>query len=555
LICTCGNEEAAPVNDTRRISGGDAGQGIRQRPPAIVLIGMPGSGKSTLGRRIANELNREFLDTDVLIEEYERRPITEIFKADGEAYFRRLESLVIETVRNTVTSPGGAAAPTGPGAVPAPRADRRGLILSVGGGAAEHPDNVALLRETGFVVFIDRPLEALEKSIAYNGNRPLLSDREKLVEQYERRAPLYAKAADGIISNDGDFEIAVEELLRTAKLLGAEDDYLLIGDPVAHSLSPMLHAILFAELRKQGGAEGASFDAGESARRAAGAEASSNTGAQTSCDAGETVRRRALLNASYSAVRVPPECLESSIGALRAGTVKGLNVTIPHKKKIIPFLDGTRGDAALAGAVNTVVREGDKLIGYNTDMEGLRLALETRGRTYAGAVVTVCGTGGAAAGVVSAAAACGAAKIYLLGRNEEAASRLSADRAEFVRHDFAETATSPRLDKALAETDILINATPLGMDGTGLFFADVSFIEKLPVGAFVYDLVYKPVETELVRAARGRGLGAESGLSMLVFQGILSDELFFGVETDRRALYEAARDKVYNNSIAESDDQ
>ncbi|MDR1495403.1 MAG: shikimate dehydrogenase [Clostridiales Family XIII bacterium] len=314
--------------------------------------------------------------------------------------------------------------------------------------------------------------------------------------------------------------------------MGAESDYLVIGDPLAHTLSPRLHGALFEELRKQGYGEAA--------------------------------------NASYGAVRVTPEQLEASVRDIRAGFVKGFNVTIPHKQTIVPFLDELRGDAALAGAVNTVVRdargvpaEGDNLIGYNTDMEGLKLALEARGRSYAGANVTVCGTGGAAAGVVCKAALEGAAKIVMIGRKEDAAARIreaaisavpapaspgtegaSAPRVDFVRHDFSEGAESPELDEALAGTDIFINATPLGMDGTSHRFASFCFIEKLSKGAFVYDLVYKPRETALVRAARERGLGAEGGLSMLVCQAMLSDELFLGVKADSPALYEAVRDKV-----------
>jgi shikimate dehydrogenase len=96
----------------------------------------------------------------------------------------------------------------------------------------------------------------------------------------------------------------------------------------------------------------------------------------------------------------------------------------------------------------------------------------------------------------------------------------------------------------MAGTDILVNATPLGMEGAGKGFASFLFLDKLPDGAFVYDIVYNPRETALVRAARARGLVSEGGLSMLVYQGILSDELFFGTELDREALYTAVRCKI-----------
>jgi shikimate dehydrogenase len=559
------------MKEMRRTDGDYTRRGLRQGPLAIVLIGMPGSGKSTLGRNVAKTFEMEFLDTDVLIEEYERRPITEIFKTDGEAYFRWIESRVIATVLDTVVLRESAPAASEAGTDPEAREEGRGLVLSVGGGAAEDPDNVALLRRVGIIVFIDRPLDALERSIAYNGNRPLLSDREKLVAQYERRTPLYAEIADRIIANDGELDAAAEELTQMARLMGAADDYLVIGDPIAHTLSPKLHSILFSELRRQNGAADAPHAALDGVPHDAKELALDSAKETVSDGATHDAEGDALCDASYGAVRVSPDQLEISIGDLRAGAVRGFNVTLPHKKAIVPLLDEVRGDAASAGAVNTVVREGDKLIGYNTDMEGLKLALEARGRTYAGTVVTVCGAGGAAAGVVSKAAVCGAARIYIVGRNEESAQRIAADaqaaadasnppsassvapatdaappapRIDFVRHDFAEPSSSPRLDEALAHTDIFINATPLGMDGARAGFAHFYFIEKLPEGAFVYDLVYKPSETRLVRAARARGLDAEGGLSMLIYQGILSDELFFGLRTDRRALYEAACDMM-----------
>jgi shikimate dehydrogenase len=516
----------------------------------IVLIGMPGSGKSTLGKSVAKSLGMEFLDTDVLIEQHERRPITEIFKSDGEAYFRELESRVVETVLRVADA--DAARPDAKLTKHANHtATKRKLMLSVGGGAAEDPGNAKLLKKIGAVIFIDRPLEALERNIVYNGKRPLLSDKEKLVELYERRKPLYENLSDRVVDNGGGFEDASAELMRVAKLMGAGPGYLVIGDPIAHTLSPRLHGAIIGDLRAL------------RAQRARGADA-------------------AFEGISYGAARVPMEKLEDSVADMRFGSVMGMNVTIPLKKGITRFLDELKGDAAVSGAVNTVVKSGERLIGYNTDMEGLKLALEAHGRSYAGANVIVCGTGGAASGIVCKAASEGAAGIYIVGRKEERAVEIAeaamraarfctgdaAERATgetgvedardatfaqrgfttaadacgvtFIKHDFTEPYVSPALADALAATDILINATPLGMDGTGKDFNAFLFLDKLPKDSFIYDLVYKPRETALVKAARERGLGAEGGLSMLIYQGILADELFFGIETDRKALYEAA---------------
>jgi shikimate dehydrogenase len=474
----------------------------------IVLIGMPGSGKSTLGREAAKELGMEFLDTDVLIEQHERRPITEIFKTDGEVYFRSVETQVIRTVRDVAAESvaGKQSCGTEGGGA------RKGLMLSVGGGAAENPVNVRLLREIGTIIFIDRPLAALERNVAFNAGRPLLSGREKLVELYERRTPLYAGLADRTIRNEGGREEAMEELIRVALLRGADADFLVIGDPIAHTRSPQLHKAAFDELKRQGYAD-------------------------------------ALKGATYGSVRVPPDRLGQAIEDVRAGAVRGLNVTIPHKKAVIGYLDDVAGDAAAAGAVNTVVKRDGRLMGYNTDMEGLKLALADRGISYKDATVTVCGTGGAAAGIVCKAALEGAARIYILGRNADKAAAI-AEKARaaapspseiiYAPCDFGSAETLESKD-AIHSADIFINATPLGMSGVGKNQALLSFAALLPEGAFVYDLVYEPAETELVKAARQRGLAAEGGLSMLIRQGILSDELFFGIEPDRRALYEAVR--------------
>jgi shikimate dehydrogenase len=266
---------------------------------------------------------------------------------------------------------------------------------------------------------------------------------------------------------------------------------------------------------------------------------------------------------------VPEEKLGDSVADMRVGSVKGMNVTIPHKHGITSFLDELKGDAVVSGAVNTVVKSGEKLIGHNTDMEGLKLALEARGRPYRGANVIVCGTGGAASGIVCKAASEGAKKIYVAGRKEDRAGEIakSATRAAvhgmgetpdqvaendtfeeaagacdvtFIRHDFTESDVSPAFAKALADADVFINATPLGMEGSGSGFNGFLFLNKLPEDSLVYDLVYNPRETELVKAARKRGLGAENGLSMLIYQGILADELFFGIKTERQELYQAA---------------
>ncbi|MDR0817521.1 MAG: saccharopine dehydrogenase NADP-binding domain-containing protein [Clostridiales Family XIII bacterium] len=498
----------------------------------IILIGMPGSGKTSLGWHTAESLGLEFLDTDVLITEQAGRSIPDIFAQDGEPVFRDLETEVLTAIHSV--KPGG-------------------LVLAVGGGLPLREENVRLMRETGLVIFIDRPLELLEQNISYRGDRPLLSDTMKLRRLYEQRRPVYLSAADITYDNSDSYLNALNNLEMIAGLSGAAASYCVIGDPVAHSKSPLLHNAAF---KKTG------------------------------------------IDEKYIAVRVPEEQISLAISVIKAGTIKGLNVTKPHKESIISALDELRGDAKESGAVNTVVREAlpmaaaagkardsevatgtDRaagiardsevatgtdiaagiatdseiaagtdiaagkeaqpagLIGYNTDMEGLRLALERKGRTYQGSRVAILGTGGAAMGVCHKAAMSGAERVLLIGRNKEKAMRIAA--ATGGSAEAAAVSDYTEVGKLIGDADILINATPLGMDGIMDEFVSFGFLDFLKKGAMVYDLIYNPAETKLLAEAKKRGLDTDNGLSMLIFQGIISEELFFGREIDRDALFDA----------------
>ena len=153
----------------------------------IVFIGMPGSGKSTVGALVAKHLGRTFYDTDVLIEERAGMRIADIFGSRGEAYFRALETQAI-----------GALADTG------------GLVVATGGGAVLKDENVDLLKRNGVLFFLDRSPERLIPT----DDRPLASSREAILSRYRERLPVYTRAADVTIPNDGAPEAAAEETER-----------------------------------------------------------------------------------------------------------------------------------------------------------------------------------------------------------------------------------------------------------------------------------------------------------------------------------------------------
>ena len=153
----------------------------------IVLIGMPSSGKSTVGRLLAERLDREFIDTDDEIVSRAGRPITEIFAEDGEAEFRKIEREACESFSK-----------------------KSGLVIACGGGVVEFEENMRRLAYNGIIIYLDRSLELLTPT----ESRPLSQDKEKLAGIYERRKDLYERYSDIRIRNDGGAEDAADEIIR-----------------------------------------------------------------------------------------------------------------------------------------------------------------------------------------------------------------------------------------------------------------------------------------------------------------------------------------------------
>lgn len=232
----------------------------------------------------------------------------------------------------------------------------------------------------------------------------------------------------------------------------------------------------------------------------------------------------------YVPFGVPPERLGEAIGGLRALGVRGFNVTIPHKVEVMAYLDGLDESAQAAGAVNTVLNEQGALIGYNTDGDGLVQSLkEDLAFTPANGTIVIIGAGGAARGAVAALCRAGAGRIVIVNRTVERAEEL----ARTLGRRYGATEIIPVADKAglspfLGETALLLNTTSLGMDNETIPFLAVA---DLPATAVVYDMVYAPPVTPLLREAAARGLQLANGLGMLAAQG----ELAFRIWTARTA--------------------
>lgn len=154
----------------------------------IVLIGMPASGKSTVGKRLANIYNRTFIDTDLLIEERTGRKISKIFEEDGESFFRSLENEIIKEVSAKTEA-----------------------VIATGGGAVLNRDNIFNLKKNGKIYFIDRPLSALVPT----SDRPLALSHEEIRKRFEERYDIYLSSADEVVNADSSVEDTVEKIKRS----------------------------------------------------------------------------------------------------------------------------------------------------------------------------------------------------------------------------------------------------------------------------------------------------------------------------------------------------
>jgi len=236
----------------------------------------------------------------------------------------------------------------------------------------------------------------------------------------------------------------------------------------------------------------------------------------------------------YLCQRVPRGTCAQWLECAKFAGYAGFNATMPHKEELAPLMDELDGDARLFGAVNTVCLREGRAFGYNTDGAGFIRALAEAGIDPAGKRVLLLGAGGAAKAVALKLSQQGAKAVYVCNRTVEKARRLCAQdplgRAVPAGFD-RET-----LGRLAAQADLLVNCTSLGMEGTQGQFEDFSFLEALPAGAPVVDLIYAPAETELLRRARAQGHKTMNGMGLLIHQAVLSLEHFTGETLDPAAM-------------------
>lgn len=270
-----------------------------------------------------------------------------------------------------------------------------------------------------------------------------------------------------------------------------------IGDPIEHSLSPIMHNAAFRELK---------------------------------------------LDYAYLAFHVPKELLKSAILGIAGLGMAGLNITIPHKLEVMKYLDHIDEDALLIGAVNTVVNRDGKLIGYNTDGIGALEALKRNGVQVKGKRIALLGAGGASRAVAFKLSE-SAKSITILNRTKSRAVALAKTLGKNRDVEAkAEKLNDDNLGKTLSEIDVLVNTTSIGM------WPDigVSPVKKslLPRGLTVFDIVYNPVQTRLLSDACKRDCKVVEGVDMLVYQGAAAFELWTGARAPVTVMRGAVMDDL-----------
>ncbi|KXZ18427.1 shikimate dehydrogenase [Bacillus nakamurai] len=234
------------------------------------------------------------------------------------------------------------------------------------------------------------------------------------------------------------------------------------------------------------------------------------------------------INGQYFAFQVEPHDLKDAVNGIRALGISGINVTVPHKVAIMEHLDEIHESAKVLGAVNTVKREGDRLIGYNTDGEGFFKSLvKVLDKPISELSILMIGAGGAARAIFTTIVRAEPKQFDVCNRTPEKASQLIEAAPSFQNKHAL---TLQEAEKQLEQYDVIIHTTSVGMypktDDAPLS------LERAKNSAIVCDIVYNPIQTALLKEAEKKGLTVLDGVGMFVEQAALSFQLWTGQEPD-----------------------
>jgi len=275
----------------------------------------------------------------------------------------------------------------------------------------------------------------------------------------------------------------------------------IIGDPVEHSLSPVMHNAAFKELG---------------------------------------------LNLVYVAFTVTSTELKDAVLGAKSLGLRGLNVTMPHKNAVMSHLDAVDSTAKSIGAVNTVLNNQGKLIGYNTDGSGAMIALQENGVDLEEKKLVLLGAGGAAKAIAYQAAQ-DVEELVILNRTPEKAKKLAEALKSFGAKVKGGTLSSEVLKQELPTTDILVNATSVGMHPD----VDSSPVpsDLLHSNLSVMDIIYNPLETRLLKDAKSAGAKVGSGIEMLLYQGAVAFEIWTNCPAPVEVMREAALNELKKQGV------
>jgi len=250
------------------------------------------------------------------------------------------------------------------------------------------------------------------------------------------------------------------------------------------------------------------------------------------------------LNKVYMAFDTEPANLEKAILGLKSLGFTGANVTIPHKENVMALLDEVSEEAKNVGAVNTVLNDNGKLVGYNTDVYGfIRLLKDNGASPHSKMKVAVLGTGGAAKAVVAGLIMENVERLDVYSRSAEKGQKFLDGFKAFGKTEI-KALSYEELDQQ-GEYDVVVNSTPLGMHPK----EDQTVIEPSKIkgtNVVFVDLIYNPTETLFLKKAKELGHRAINGLDMLIFQGMKSFEIWTGVMPEKEVILKAFKD---NNII------
>lgn len=283
----------------------------------------------------------------------------------------------------------------------------------------------------------------------------------------------------------------------------------IFGDPIGHSLSPLMHNSAFQSLD---------------------------------------------LDYAYIPFNVKRENICDAVNAIRNLNLVGLNITIPHKEAVLSCLDEVSKEAKLIGAVNTIVNDNGKLIGYNTDGAGFYQSLvEVIGEKPKDKKIFIIGTGGASRAVAFQLALENIGELVLTNRNYQKGYKLAEEIAKNTKTktDTIEF-TSSKFEEIIPNVDIIINTTPIGMY-PNINEEPVVDTKLFSSKTIVCDLIYNPYKTKLLEKAEDIGCKVVPGLGMLLYQGAIGFEKWTGFKAPIEVMDKVLKDFLFNKTLSTSE--